>query len=135
MGIRSTIVLTDAASAARSFLPFGPVGDVLTWRDRTQSIEAGQNRLTLNQRVATKANPAHKAAWRLEAPVLAQTSPSTSTGIQPVPTVDHRNTAFLEFVFHERSDAAERKDLLYMIRDLVDEAIVGQQVENLDFIY
>lgn len=137
MGSRSTIVLTDAAGTPvnRSYLPFGPTGDVLNWRDRTQSVEAGQNRLSLAQRIASKANPAHKASWRLEAPILAQTSPSTSTGIQPIPTVDHRNTAFLEFVMHERSDAQERKDLLYQMRDLIDEAIVLAQIESLDFIY
>jgi hypothetical protein len=137
MGLRSTIVLTDAAGTPvnRSYLPFGPSGDTLFWRDRTQSIEAGQNRLSLVQRIASKANPAHSVDWRLEAPILAQTSPSTSTGIQPVPTVDHRNSAFLKFVMHERSDAQERKDLLYQMRDLIDEAIVLAQMESLDFVY
>lgn len=137
MGIRAAITLTDAASTPvnRVFAFLKMVNDVMHWRDRTQSIEAGQNRLTLSQRTASKQAPAYKMSWRLEAPILAQTSASTSSGIQPVPTVDHTNLFTMDFVLHERASEQERKDLLAMARDLIDEAIVQAQVKDLDLVY
>lgn len=137
MGIRAAITLTDGAATPvnRVFAFLKQVNDVLHWRDRTQSIEAGQNRLTLSQRTATKQAPAYKMSWRLEAPILAQTSASTSSGIQPVPTVDHTNLFTMDFVLHERADEQERKDLLAMARDLIDEAIVQAQVKDLDLVW
>lgn len=137
MGIRASIVLTDAASTPvnHTFHFLKQEGNVLHWRDRTQAIAAGQNKLTVSQRVADKAARAYKVSWRLEAPTLAQTSASTSTGIQPAPTVDHSNLFSMDFVLHERATLQERKDLLSMARDLITEAIVSGQVNDLDLIY
>jgi len=137
MGIRATITLTDAATTPvnRSYLPIQNGGTILTWIDRTQGVVAGQNRLTLSQKSPKKGSPTYNCSWKLEAPILAQTSPSTATGIQPVPTVDHTNLATMAFVCHERATDQERNDLLTQMRDLIDEAIVTNQVKNLDLIW
>jgi hypothetical protein len=110
-------------------------GDVIHYRDRTQAISVGQNRLTVGQRLAGKAAPTYKVVWRLEAPILAVTAPTTSTGIQPAPTVAYTNLANLEFVLHERATQQERKDLLAQMRDLIDEAIITSQINDLDMIW
>lgn len=137
MAIRGNITLTDAATTPvnRVYYPQQSVDGVITWRDRTQAILAGQNRLTVSQRAANKQSKSSKVTWKLETPILEVTSPSTSTGIQPAPTVAYTPLATLEFVMPDRASQQERKDLLAQLRDLIDEAIVTSQVHDLDMIY
>lgn len=137
MAIRNTIVLTDAASTpvARSYFPVKADDTTIFWRDRTQAISVGQNRLSLSQRPASKTAATYKFEWRLEAPILAVTAPTTSTGIQPAPSVAYTNLATIGIVLHERSSKQERMDLLAQLRDLVDEAITTTLVEDYDMIY
>lgn len=137
MAIRSTIVLTDAAATPvnHSYFPVTSGGNVMLWIDRTQGIAAGQNKLTLAQRAPKKGAPTYNMSWKLETPILAQTSPSTATGIQPVPTVDHTNLVAVNIVCHERSTTQERNDLLAQVRDLLSEAIVTNQVKDLDLVW
>jgi hypothetical protein len=137
MAQRGNITLTDAATTPvnRVYYPVKSAGDILSWQDRTQSVYAGQNRLTVSQRVATKSTKAHKISWKLETPILEQTSPSTSTGIQPAPTVAYTPVGTIELVLPDRMSLQERKDLLAQMRDLIAEAIVTAQVQDLDFIY
>lgn len=137
MAIRGNITLTDGATTPvnRVYYPQQSDSGVITWRDRTQSVLAGQNRLTVSQRVATKQSKSTKVAWKLETPILEVTSPSTATGIQPAPTVAYTPLATLELVLPDRSTLQERKDLLTQLRDLIDEAIVTSQVQDLEMIW
>lgn len=139
MAQRANIVLTDAASTpvAHTFYPTGQTKDgIISWVDRTQAIATGQARLTLSQRVGgTKSSKAYKMSWKLETPVLEATSPSTSTGIQPAPTVAYTPLGVIEVVLPDRSTLQERKDLLAQLRDLIDEAINTNLVENYDLIW
>jgi hypothetical protein len=138
MAQRGNITLTDAATTPvnRVYYPTkSPSPDVLGWQDRTQSVYAGQNRLTVTQRVATRQTKAHKVSWKLETPILEQTSASTATGIQPAPTVAYTPVGSIELVLPDRMTLQERKDLLSQMRDLIDEAIVTSQVHDLDFIF
>lgn len=137
MSIRANITLTDAAGTPvnRVYYPFKGDEKQIWWVDRTQEIAAGQNRLTVSQRPAGANAATNNIEWRLTAPILAVTAPTTSTGIQPVPTVDHTNAASIKLELHARATTQERKDLLAQLRDLIDEAIVTNQVENLDFIW
>ncbi len=137
MAIRNTIVLTDAATTPvnRSYFPVTQKENVLVWHDRTQAIAVGQNVLSLAQKVPSANSPTYKMSWKLELPVLAQTSPSTGTGIQPAPSVAYKNLVSIDLVMHERSTLQERKDALAQVRDLIDEAIVTAQIENFDLIW
>jgi len=72
---------------------------------------------------------------KLVTPILEQTSPSTSTGIQPAPTVAYNCIGKLELVLPDRSTIQNRKDLLAMMRDLIDEALITESVESLDPTY
>lgn len=138
MGTRNNITLTDGATTPVNhvFYPVPKKGEVLFWVDRTAtSVPIGQDELSLFQRVPSKQAKSYKISWKLEKKTLEQTSPSTTTGIQPQPTLAYTNMAGLNFVFHERSTAQERTDLLTQMRDLIDEAIVTGQVVNLDLQY
>lgn len=137
MGQRATVILTDGATTPvnRSFFPTLNAEGILQWRDRTQPVFVGQNRLSVSQRIANKQSKATKVAWKLETPVLEQTSTSTTTGVPPPPTVAYIPLATVEFVLPDRCSLQERKDLLAMLRDLLGEAIVTTQVQDLDLIY
>jgi hypothetical protein len=137
MAIRGNVTLTDAATTPvnRVYYPQNKVGEVIVWRDRTQSVLAGQNRLTLLQRMADKKTKATKFSFKLETPILELTSPSTSTGIQPAPTVAYTPLGMIELVLPDRCSLQERKDLLAQMRDLFNEAIVTTLVQDLDEIF
>lgn len=133
----STITLTDGATTPvnRSFGPAKKDGDTYQYHYRGGGVGAGFDRLTISTRHPTKALKATKVSLKLETPILEVTSPSTSTGIQPAPTVSHTPLAQLEFVLPEKASKQERKNLLTMTRDLIDELLVTQAVEDLDPVF
>jgi len=138
MGIRANITLTDATPVTpvnRVYSPTQSGDGLIRWQDRTQAIFVGQNRLTVSQRLADKQARTNKLSWKLETPILEQTSPSTSTGIQPAPTVAYTPIATVEFVLPDRMTTQERKDLLAQLRDLLEEAVVTNQVHDLDLVW
>lgn len=137
MAARANITLTDAepTPVARVFKPVLSNGNSIIWRDSTQSIYAGQAVLSVEQRVPNKQSRATKVLWRLEVPVLEQTSPSTSTGIQPAPTVAYSNWGEIRLTLPDRASLQDRQNVLAMMRDLIDEAIVTSQVHDLDLVY
>jgi len=132
MGQRANITLSDAATTPVNRLyKLQPANDtsLVLWRDSTQAVFAGQNRLTLVQRSANKQARSNKVSWKLECPILEQTA-----AYGPY-SVAYTNLVSLEVVMHDRSSVQERKDVLAQMRDLIDEAIVTAQVHDLDFIY
>lgn len=138
MGIRANITLTDAAVAPvnRVYYPTTSKDNVFFWVDRTQAISAGQNKLSLSQRAATKNAPAYKMDWKLVCPILAeQASGGTTTGYTADPKVSYENLGAISIVVHERSTSQERIDLLAQLRDLIDESIITEQVQNLNLIW
>lgn len=137
MAIRAPINLTDAAAVpvVHVFDPAETKDGVLIFVDRLNPVFIGQNRLSTVQRLATRQTKASKMSWKLETPILEQTSPSTSTGIQPAPTVAYTPLFQMDFVLPDRCTLQERKNLLAMARDLIDEAIVTNQVLDFNVIY
>lgn len=137
MGQRAPISLSDGATTpvVHVYSPTQSKDGVINFLDRSNPIYVGQNRLEVTQRLATKQIKTNKLSWKLETPILEQTSPSTSTGIQPAPTVAYTPIAKVEFTFPDRMTLQERKDVLAQVRDLVSEAVVTDQVLNYDLIY
>jgi hypothetical protein len=72
---------------------------------------------------------------RLNCPTLEQTSASTATGIQPAPTVAYTTVGEITLVLPERSNLQDRKNILAMLRDLIDESLTTAVVENYDAPY
>lgn len=111
---------TDAAVSVDSTLnPEGisPNG-IAAWVDRSGGIAIGYPRLTLSVRPPTKASRIYKVQVKLVLPTLEQTSPSTSTGIQPAPTKAYDCTCVMEFFLPERSTLAERQKLFSEVASL-----------------
>jgi hypothetical protein len=138
MAAITTITLTDATPVTpvnRAFSPTKQDGELVTYHNRASGIVVGFDKLSINVRQATKDSKATKLTFRLETPILEQTSASTASGIQPAPTLAFTPLINCDLVFPDRSTLQQRKDLLAMFRDLVNEAIVTNMVENYDFPY
>lgn len=137
MGQIASITLTDGATTPvnRVFSPANKINEnTYKWINRASGIPIGFDVLTLAQRPGD-GKGATKLSLKLVTPILEVTSPSTSTGIQPAPTVAYSPLAVLEFVLPDRSTLQDRKNLLAMIRDAVDEAVITALVQDLDFVY
>lgn len=134
----TSIVLTDDTPVTpvnRTFNPAKQDGDVYRYDNRANGIVAGYDSLTTSMRLPTKALKSTKIVLRLSTPILEATSPSTSTGIQPAPTVAYVVAGELVFNLPERSSAQNRKDLLKMMRDLIDESLVTDAVVDYNQTY
>jgi hypothetical protein len=138
MSQKTSIVLTDATPVTpvnRTFAPAKKEENLYTYHNRAGGIVAGYDALSFQAKLPSKTSKATTLTFKVQAPILEQTSASTSTGIQPAPTVAFNDIFKMEFVLHERSSTQNRKDLLAMARDLIDEALVTECVENYDFTY
>lgn len=138
MAQRGNITLTDATPVTpvnHVFYPFKQQNDTIFWQDRTQTILAGMAILSCAQRPADKNRGATTLSWKLENPVLADVSGTNASGFTPDAKVSHTNIGKLEFVLAAKSTAQERKDLLYQMKDLINEAIISTQVESGDMIF
>jgi len=95
---------------------FSPEGfiqpGVVRYVDRSGGIALGYPAVTMQLRPPTKESRIYKTTAKVIVPTLEVTSPSTATGIQPAPTKAYDNTAIVEFMCHERSTLAERRNLL-----------------------
>lgn len=138
MAAQAAVVLTDATSPTpvnRSFAPRGVVNGLATWQYIAGGILKGYNTLTQFLRSPVRGSDASKLTVKLVIPVLEVTSPSTSTGIQPAPTLAYELLANVEFVIPSRASLQERKDLYAMTKDLLTESIVQKGVEDLEPVW
>jgi hypothetical protein len=138
MAQQTAITLTDATPTTpvnRVFNPAKKDGDVYRYDYRGTGIVVGYDNLTVNTKLPSKTSKATKVQFRLTCPILEQTSPSTASGIQPAPSVAYSNIFDMTFVLAERSVLQDRKNLLSMARDLIDEALTTAAVENYDAPY
>ena len=138
MSQKTSIALTDdtpTTPVVRTFYPAKKDDDLYTWHNRAAGIVVGYDALSIQTRLPSKTSKATVISIKLVTPVLEQTSASTSTGIQPAPTVAYNCIGKLELVLPDRSTAQNRKDLLAMLRDLIDESLVTDNVVSLDPTY
>lgn len=130
----TAITLTDgeAVPVPRVFKPAKKDGGLYEYHNRANGIAVGYDRLLVEHRMPSRQLKSTKTSYKLVLPTLEQTSASTASGIQPAPSKAYENLAKLEFVTAERSTKQERKNLLTMARDLINELIVAETVEDLD---
>lgn len=84
---------------------------------------------------ASTADRVYRVKVNLAIPVLEVTSPTTSTGIQPAPTVAYVLRANVEFILPERSSAAERTDLRILLRNALGNNQIVPLVDALQSLY
>lgn len=139
MSAIANIVINDGQTTPASHT-FAPVtidaASVAKWADRSGGISVGFPQLTYSLKNPSKDSKAYKLTAKVVLPVLEQTSPSTSTGIQPAPTVAYNLVANVELVLPERSTLQDRKNLLAYVRNyLANAAVITAGVENYEAVY
>jgi len=139
MSAIAPIVINDGQGTplAHTFAPVTiDAAGVAKWADRSGGISVGFPGLTYSLKSPSGASNSYKMTAKVVLPVLEQTSPSTSTGIQPAPTVAYNLIANVELVLPERSTLADRKNLIAFVRNyLANATVITAGVENYETVY
>jgi hypothetical protein len=112
---------TNSATVAddKLFEPEGQIAPgVQRYVDRSSGIAVGYPSYTISVRRPVKGSRNYRVTEKLTYPVLNVTSPSTGSGIQPLPTVGYNLICNREWVLPEASTLAERKILLSLMQSL-----------------
>jgi hypothetical protein len=131
------VVINDGQGtpAAHTFAPVAIEGTVANYADRAGGIPVGYGLLSIGLRNPPNGNGVYKAAVKVLIPTLEQSSPSTSTGIQPAPTVAYTTAIHMDFLLPARSSLQERKNILAYAKNALAHATVSAVVENLENVY
>lgn len=118
-----------------TFTPNGfPAQDVAEYFDKSLGIPVGAPRIRISTRRGNS-NTDPKVIVQLDRPVLAETSPSTSTGIAPSATRAYNSIAKIEFFIPRQSSDNDRDVVLQMIQQLTTNETVVEALKDLDFPY
>lgn len=139
MAAIANIVINDgkATPVAHTFAPVtssDPNG-VAVWTDRATGIAVGFPVITMKLRSPSKGSRNYKLTSKVKLPVLNVTSPSTGTGIQPLPSVAYNIEANIEFVMPQASLLADRKDFFAFVKNFMANAVWTSAVENYEEVY
>lgn len=140
------IVINDGQTTpvAHTFNPANKDGkEVFHYVDRAGGIPIGYGRLGVQlKRPPDRLSPGStaradvfKISAKIDIPVLEVTSPSTSSGIQPAPTVAYTETVWIEFTVHGRSTEQNRKDILAYAKNLLNDSLLNAMVVNLESVH
>jgi hypothetical protein len=138
MSAIAALTLADgqATPANHTFNPVNiDAAGVAKWADRSGGIALGFPVTSFSLRNPSKTNRNYKLAAKVVLPVLEVTSPSTSTGIQPAPTLAYNLTANLEMILPERSTAAQRDDLRAYLKNFLANAVITSACQNFESVY
>lgn len=118
---------------------FAPVGIdanlVAKWVDRSGGIALGFPQVSFSLREPSKTSRNYRLTAKVILPVLEVTSPSTSTGIQPAPTLAYSLLANVDIVLPERSTAAQRADLLAYMKNYLANAVITNAINSFEAVY
>lgn len=137
MSAIAALTLADgqATPANHTFNPVTIDSGVAKWADRASGIALGFPTVTFSMRNPSKGSRAYKVSAKVVTPILEVTSPSTSTGIQPAPTLAYNLLATVELVFPERSTQAQRKDLIAYLKNYLASSVITSAVNDFEAVY
>lgn len=139
MSAIANIVINDgkATPVAHTFAPVtsSDPNQVAVWTDRATGISVGFPVLSFKLRAPVKGSRNYRLSAKVKYPVLNVTSPSTGTGIQPLPSQAYVLEANLELVMHEASLLADRKDFFAFVKNYMANAVWTSAVENYEDVF
>jgi len=139
MSAIANIVINDgkATPVAHTFSPVtsSDPNQVAVWTDRITGIAVGFPTLSFKLRAPLKGSRNFRLTAKVKYPVLNVTSPSTGSGIQPLPSVAYNLEANLELVLPEASLLADRKDFFAFVKNYMANAVWTSAVENYEDVY
>jgi hypothetical protein len=131
-----TLADGQATPANHTFAPVGiDQASVAKWADRSGGIALGFPAVSFSLRSPSKTSRNFRLTAKVVTPVLEVTSPSTSTGIQPAPTLAYNLVANVDIVLPERSTVAQRKDLIAFLKNYLATTTIQNAVENFEQVY
>lgn len=137
MGALAAINLNDGQGTpvAHTFTPSRIQDGVAILCDMSGGVSLGYPKITHLVRMPNNGSRNWKVTAKVVLPVLEVTSPSTSSGIQPAPTLAYNLEAHVEIILPERSSVAERKDLNAFLKNYLAHAVMTAAVENFEALY
>lgn len=138
MAAIADISLNDAAATpvAHTFSPQPDINGALArWVDRSGGIALGYPMLSMLFRMPNRQSRNYKVTQRVVLPILEATSPSTSSGIQPAPTLAYALVANTDYVLPERSSLQERKDFLAFHKGFTAGSVIQAAIWNFEPVY
>jgi len=135
----AALTLADGAATPVNHT-FSPVNidaaGVAKWADRSGGISVGFPQISFSLRNPSKGFKSYRITAKVVVPVLEVTSPSTTTGIQPAPTLAYNMQGTVEFTLPERSTLQQRKDLLAYVRNYMANAtVITPAIENFEAVF
>lgn len=145
MSAVANIVLADALATPvnHTFVPVGQDNNGIWWfEDKSQANAIGFWKLSLQLKRPPNARPGETSATRnyrvkmvVYEPQLENVTNSTVSGVAPAPQLSYTVSSIHEFVMSERATLQNRQDLRKMAKNLIDNAIVVDMIEQLNNPY
>lgn len=125
----ANIAINDgkASPVTHTFSPQTTDGSLAELLNRSSTIQSGMEQLHIEYVKPRSANAAHQYKVKLVRPVVAQ--------VNGLDTVVRKSTTTVQFNFSSDSTAAERKDEVALIKNLLTNATFAAAVENLEPYY
>ena len=135
----ANIVINDgkATPVAHTFAPVTShdANGVAIWTDRSTGVAVGFPELSFKLASPSKASRNYKVTAKVTLPVLNVTSPSTGTGIQPLPSVAYSLIADVKLTIPEATLLADRKDFFAYVKNFLANAVWTAAVENYEEVF
>lgn len=135
MGQIANIVIADGASTPvnHTFNPVTRGVNLAIYKDKAPGITVAYPSIEMSDRWQKNADGSYKVNWKLSVPTLATTAPTTSTGIQPAPTVGYTCWATGTFTVPNQASLADKKNIYALAKNFLALALMKDIVESQDF--
>lgn len=131
-----TLLDGQATPVSKTFTPIRiNQNGVALFAERSGGIPLGFPMVTLSLVEPSKSSPNYKVTAKITVPVMEATSTSTSTGIQPGPTVAFTMTANVSCSISHRSSLAQRKDLHAYLTNFMSSTVFTEAIREQLFVY
>jgi len=129
------ITASDANDVEHVFAPLTLIGNEAKFVDRATGITVGYPVITVQTSQPSKTSRLSKVRMKVVMPILETVNASTYNGITPAPTKAFDLTFDAMFFLPERSNLSQRKDLLAIVRGVIDGELAATLVETQETIY
>lgn len=132
-GYPNSNTLSASVAAEVTYEPEGQVAlGVQRYVDRSSGIAAGYPSYTISVRRPQNGSRNSRIVEKVTLPVLNITSPSTGSGIQPLPSVAYNLVMNREFVVPEAASDAEKAKLLSLCASLFSRSVFASDGSPVD---
>lgn len=139
MASNASIVLVDGESTpvTRTFAPDGIENGVAVYKDRALGIPVGYGTISVSRPKAPQdlINGSYKVVAQLTLPKLETVSGSDESGFTPAPRVAYNCVVRAEMWLPIRSAMQDRKNLRVLFRDMLEDALIVDVIDDLEFVW